>query len=134
MTTQSDISQQLNSAGFNGTIQESELKAVLEGVEVRSHATYEVEYGVNADNGKFVMHFYPPGYAIDNRSVWGDAWDSFHGKLEGALMEYFAVQIADGILQAGWVPELQSFYVISEKPRAVDFEAWLRSFFTRLEA
>jgi len=134
MTTQSDISQQLDSAGFNGTIPESELKAVLEGVEVRSHATYEVEYGINADDGKFVMHFYPPGYAVDNRSQWGDAWERFHQKLEEVLMEYFAVQIADKVLQAGWVPELQSFYVISEKPRAVDFAAWLRSFFARLES
>lgn len=134
MTTQSDISQQLGEAGFNGNFSESDLKAVLDNIEVRSHATYEVEYGINADSGKFVMHFYPPGYAIDNRTKWGAPWEQFHAKLEGALMEYFAVQIADKKLQAGWVEELQSFYVISEKPLAVDFAAWLRSFFGRLEA
>lgn len=117
-------------------VDSSSIKEQLQGVEGRSHKTYEAEYGVNADTHEFVMHFFPPGYAAGNDVTpeWPNR-DRFRDKLKVTLDKYFEDLISQGQVQAGYVDELRSFFVqLRGKPAVPDFAAFLDSFFRHLEA
>lgn len=115
-------------------VQSSDIVGALQDLKGRSHANYEAEYGLRLDDGAFVMHFFPPGHALDQTAVWPDLM-AFHDTLESALLVYFPVQAADKTLHASYVEDLKSFCVIlAAKPAVPDFEAFLSAFFQRLEA
>lgn len=114
-------------------LQDLPLEAVSEGfrdVLARSSAICDAEYGTRADDGALVFHFFPPGYAADMAVKW-PSWEGFRDRLEAAALAYFSPESID----AGYVEELKSFYLILRPPPVVpDRTALIERFFGALEA
>ena len=106
----------------------SQLKEMLQDVKGRTHSTYEAEYGFNADTGALTFHFFPAGYAASLTTEWPD-WTAFRDRLEQAVMATLDVSGID----AGYVPELKSFYVITPRPAVLNVAGFIERFFSALE-
>lgn len=115
-------------------IDSSSVKEQFQGIEARNCNDFVAEYGTRGDDGALVLHFFPPGYPLAEAADWPD-YDAFHNKLEAALLRHFAPAVAAKALEAGYVEELRSFFVIVAPSAAVpDTNALLNAFFRDLEA
>lgn len=116
----------------NAKLQDIPTSALREAIVVlrgRSSPLTDAEYGVRSDDGALVFHFYPPGWALQGPVEWKD-WYGFRDRLERAILAHFPPPQ----VEAGYVPELQSFWVIARRSRAFDETALVESFFRELEA
>jgi hypothetical protein len=116
----------------NAGLQDIKGSSVVEGladIQGRSSRHCDVEYGTRRDDGRLTFHFFPPGYAADNSKNWED-WTAFRDRLEAAVLAFFPASSVDG----GWVEELKSFYIITDRPVAFDLATFLSKFFEKLEA
>ncbi len=102
----------------------------LRDLQGRASDVCDAEYGFRDDNHSLVFHFFPPGYGLDNSVDWKD-WYNFRDRLEKALLACFDIKH----VEAGYVPELRSFYlIIKPRPHAPDMHALFTKFFEELEA
>lgn len=107
----------------------SALEESLQDVLARNTPRFDAEYGTRVDDDALVMHFYPPGYALDSNTDW-PSWHKFRDALEETILKYFN----EGTYQAGYVDELKSFFVIVKpKPQVPDLVSLLERFFIHLE-
>jgi hypothetical protein len=79
------------------------LKPHLPELLAKDTPNYLVEYGIRYDDGAMVFHFFPPKH----RTSWDPSW-SLARRLELAMPLCFDT----AKLSAGFVEELNSFYVI----------------------
>jgi hypothetical protein len=96
----------------------------------RSSALCDAEYGNRTDDGALVFHFFPPGYAANDRAEWPN-WHDFRDRLEKAILESFSLEHID----ANYVEELKSFYlIVKPAPQGPNVTALITRFFVKLEA
>ncbi len=125
MTNRSD----LRSAGLQD-IPVSSLREQFQDVRARSTALCDAEQGFRDSDGALVFHFFPPGYAANPSLDWA-GWHDFRDRLELAALRYFDPEH----LQAGYVNELHSFYlIVAPRPLVPDLTSLIEAFFAALEA
>lgn len=107
----------------------SAVREQLQDVKGRTHRGYDAEYGTRDDDGALVFHFFPAGYSAGLTKDWPN-WHAFRDQLETALMGTFDVSAID----AGYVPELRSFFAILPYPVTLDVRPTIQRFFSLLEA
>lgn len=105
-----------------------DVQELLGDIQGRSSRFCDVEYGTNRDDGRLVFHFFPPRHAADNAVDWAD-WKAFRDRLETAILAAFKPED----IEAGWVEELKSFYLLAKQPQTLDLTAFLSKFFETLE-
>lgn len=125
-----DAHEELRACGLQD-VPLSMLEENFSDVRGRSSPKCDAEYGTRTDDGALVFHFFPPGYAANDRADWPD-WHAFRDTLESAILKnFFNLEH----IEANYVEELKSFYlIVKPAPQVPDITALITRFFGVLEA
>jgi len=109
-----------------GDVPASSLTTHIPNPLAKDTKNYLVEYGIRVDDDAMVFHFFSP----KDKETWDPKYD-IHNRLEHAITKCFDLRT----IKAGYVSELESFYVIVEGLGLVP-DPWAKAeaFFSAIDA